>query len=246
VKHAGAYPPWAMRPIELVIFDYGGVISVRLLNGLEDFERRMGYPPGSVTRLMFGESQSHLASALGGDPCDGIAPDDRLHDFHLLEMGRIGLAEYMMNLVARAPEVLGRPLDLDAYREFTASTPVSIHWAVVQRIRALSDAGVGLALLTNNVREFGDTWRATFPVELFPVVVDSSEVGMRKPDRRIYELTCELAGVDPEAAVFLDDNFDNVDAAEALGIETVHVGVDPFAALAELDAILARRGVNVR
>jgi epoxide hydrolase-like predicted phosphatase len=233
-----------MRPIELVIFDYGGVISVRLLNGLEVFEEKMGYPPGSVTRLMFGDSQSHLASALGGDPGDGVAPDDRLHDFHLLEMGRIGLAEYMTGLVARAPEILGRPLDFDAYREFAASTPVSIHWAVVQRIRTLSDAGVGLALLTNNVREFGDTWRRTFPVELFPVVVDSSDVGLRKPDRRIYELTCERAGVDPEAAVFLDDNFDNVDAASRLGIETVHVGVDPFAALAELDAVLDRRGAK--
>ena len=58
----------------------------------------MGYPPGSVTRLMFGDSNSHLVNALGrvdgepanargGDPGDGVAPDDRLHDFHLLEMG---------------------------------------------------------------------------------------------------------------------------------------------------------------
>ena len=242
-----------MRPIELVIFDYGGVISVRMLAGLGRFEERMGYPPGSVGRLMFGDSQSHLVSALGrdpgdaadggGDPCDGVAADDRLHDFHLLEMGRIGLAEYMTALVGRAPDVLGRPLDFDAYREFTASTPVSIHWAVVHRIRELRAAGVGLALLTNNVREFGDTWRRTFPVELFPVVVDSCEVGLRKPDRRIYELTCERAGADPEAAVFLDDNADNVAAARALGIETVHVGTDPFAALAELDEILERRGV---
>jgi putative hydrolase of the HAD superfamily len=249
-----------MRPVELVIFDYGGVISVRLLNGLEHFEAKMGYPQGSVTRLMFGDSDSHLvralggepvnagggdtASAGGGDPGDGVAPDDRLHDFHLLEMGRIGLAEYMGRLVERAPDVLGRPLDLGAYREFTASTPVSIHWAVVHRIRQLHDERVALALLTNNVREFGDTWRSTFPVELFPVVVDSSAVGMRKPDPRIYELTCELAGVEPEAAVFLDDNADNVEAAGNLGIETVHVGQDPFDALARLDAILERRGVS--
>ena len=67
---------------------------------------------------------------------------------------------------------------------------------------------------------------------------------MRKPDPRIYELTCELAGVDPEAAVFLDDNADNVEAASALGIETVHVGVDPFAAIAELDAILDAAGAG--
>src|SRR5690242_12742284 len=107
-----------MRPVELVIFDYGGVISVRLLNGLEHFEAKMGYPPGSVTQLMFGDSNSHMVSALGdgtanaggGDPCDGVASDDRLHDFHLLEMGRIGLADYMSRLVERAPDVLGRPL----------------------------------------------------------------------------------------------------------------------------------------
>ena len=51
-----------MRPIELVIFDYGGVISVRLLNGLEHFETKMGYPAGSVTQLMFGDSNSHLVA----------------------------------------------------------------------------------------------------------------------------------------------------------------------------------------
>ena len=241
-------PSCSVRPVELVIFDYGGVISVRLLDGIERFEEAMGYPPGSVTRLMFGDSQSHLGADPdgGGDPCDGDPADGRLHDFHLLEMGRLGLAEYMTRLVERAPAVLGRPLDVEAYREFTGSTSVSIHWAVVHRIRSLHDAGVGLALLTNNVREFGDTWRRTFPVDLFPVVVDSSEVGMRKPDPRIYRLTCDLAGADPEAAVFLDDNADNVTAAERLGIETVHVGADPFAALAELDALLARRGVKPR
>ena len=71
-----------------------------------------------------------------------------------------------------------------------------------------------------------------FPVELFEVVVDSSDVGMRKPDREIYELTCELAGVDPAATVFVDDNADNVAAAARLGMETVHFGQDPCDAIA--------------
>jgi putative hydrolase of the HAD superfamily len=65
---------------------------------------------------------------------------------------------------------------------------------------------------------------------------------MRKPDRRIYDLTCERLGVAPSAVVFLDDNLANVDAAAAAGMETVLVGVDPIATIAELDAILARRG----
>ena len=46
--------------------------------------------------------------------------------------------------------------------------------------------------------------------------------------------------------MFLDDNRDNIAAARALGMETVHFGEDPFAAVAELDAILERRGAARR
>ena len=54
--------------------------------------------------------------------------------------------------------------------------------------------------------------------ELFDVVIDSSEVGMRKPDPRIFHLALEqLGGVEPGRAVFLDDYPGNVVAAEARG-----------------------------
>ena len=143
--------------------------------------------------------------------------------------------------------MLGRPLDLEAYRACTAASAIAVHWPVVHRVRRLRDDGVRLALLTNNVREFGGSWRATFPVdELFPTVVDSSEVGMRKPDPAIYEHTCALLDVEPSAAVFVDDLPENVAAAAALGLETVQFGVDPVASLADLDAILDRRGVRRR
>ena len=132
---------------------------------------------------------------------------------------------------------------MDAYFTFMAEMPVSVHWPVVHRARDLLAAGTPIALLTNNVKEWGDHWRATFPVdELFEIIVDSSAVGMRKPDPRIYLLTCERLGVAPEASVFIDDNAENVQAARALGMETVRFGEDPFAAMAELDAILERRG----
>lgn len=229
--------------IEAVIFDYGGVISVPFLRDLGTFEEQMGYPPGSVHMLMFGASQSHLG---GGDPCDGAERPDApaaLHDFHLLEMGRLSLHDYLAGLERRAPEILGQSIDFVAYSEFTRSTPVGVHWPVVHRIRRLRDDGMKLALLTNNVKEFGDTWRSTFPAgELFPVIVDSCEVAMRKPDPRIYEMTCEQLGVDSTAAVFIDDNLDNIAAAEALGIETVLFGFDPLEAMDALDEILERRG----
>jgi epoxide hydrolase-like predicted phosphatase len=229
--------------VELVIFDYGGVISERLLDDLAVFERRMGYPPGSIDRLLFGE----IPPGSDGDPVDGAYDEGSVHDFHLLETGDLGFAEYLEGVVRRAPEIIGRELDAVAFVEFTAATGVRVQWPMIHEIRRLQESSIALALLTNNVKEFGDAWRASFPVdELFPVIIDSSEVGMRKPDPRIYELTCERAGSAPEASVFLDDNPDNVKAARALGIETVHVGRDSLAAIAELRAILDRRGVRTR
>lgn len=236
----------ADEPIEAVIWDYGGVISSPLFRGIGRFETDMGYPEGSILELIFGESA--YLDGRGGDPCDGAAPEAALavtHDWHRLEIGEIGLDEYLAGVVERAPQVLGSPIDLDAYRQFTRDMPLGIHWPVVHRIRRLRDEGLKLGLLTNNVKEFGSAWRATLPVdELFDVVVDSSEVGIRKPDRRIYLLTSERLGVAPSAAVFIDDNRDNVEAARAVGMEAVHFEDDPLAAISELDGILERRGTR--
>ena len=84
------------------------------------------------------------------------------------------------------------------------------------------------AIVTNNIREFADGWRAMLPVdELFDVVVDSAHEGVRKPDPRIFRLALErLGGTAPEAAVFLDDFHGNVAAAERLGIRGILVEED--------------------
>ncbi|MEX2255769.1 MAG: HAD family phosphatase [Acidimicrobiia bacterium] len=230
-------------PVGLVIFDYGGVISERMLDGLADFEQRMGYPSGSVHRLLFGE----IPPGSDGDPVDGAYDEGPVHDFHLLETGDLGFHEYLEGVERRAPAHLGRPLEPHAFAEFTQATSLRVQWPMVHEIRRLRAEGIPVALLTNNVKEFGDAWRSSFPVdELFEIIVDSSDVRMRKPDPRIYELTCERGGVTPTAAVFLDDNRDNVAAARALGIETVHVGPDSLAAITELHSILERRGVTTR
>jgi putative hydrolase of the HAD superfamily len=235
------------EPVEAVIWDYGGVISSPLFRGIGRFEADMGYPPGSILELIFGET-AYIGNEGGGDPGDGAAPTAAsavTHDWHRLETGEIGLEEYMAGVVQRAPEVIGRPIDLDAYQQFTRDMPLGIHWPVVHRIRRLRRDGLQVALLTNNVKEFGSAWRSTFPVdELFEVVVDSSDVGMRKPDPRIYLLTCERLGVAAASSVFVDDNRDNVEAARAVGIEAIHFGDEPLGPLGELDAILERRGTR--
>jgi putative hydrolase of the HAD superfamily len=101
---------------------------------------------------------------------------------------------------------------------------------------------VKTAVVTNNVREFGDSWRAMLPVaELFDVVVDSAHEGVRKPDPRIFRLALErLGGTAPESAVFLDDFHGNVAAAERLGMRGILVEEDHRPAMQTLRALLER------
>jgi putative hydrolase of the HAD superfamily len=75
--------------------------------------------------------------------------------------------------------------------------------------------------------------------ELFNIVVDSCEVGYRKPDPRIFQKALEfLGGIPPEHAVFLDDYEGNVKAARLLGMHGIVVAPDPAEALAEFDRLV--------
>jgi putative hydrolase of the HAD superfamily len=73
--------------------------------------------------------------------------------------------------------------------------------------------------------------------DLFDVVVESSKVGLRKPDPAIYTLVCELLAVRPHEAVLLDDLGVNLKPARAMGMTTIKVD-DPDEALAELEAVV--------
>ncbi len=72
---------------------------------------------------------------------------------------------------------------------------------------------------------------------LFEHVVESSRLGMRKPDPRIYRHACDLLGVKPEACIYLDDLGVNLKPARAMGMRTIKVG-DPAIAIAELEAMV--------
>ena len=111
--------------------------------------------------------------------------------------------------------------------------------AMLERTRRIRAAGYRTGLVTNNAAEFRQGWRRLLPLdELFDTVVDSSEVGVRKPDPAIYELA--LAHVDTAAnrAVFVDDFPGNIQAAERLGMLGILVEEDPTDALAQLDSLL--------
>jgi putative hydrolase of the HAD superfamily len=72
---------------------------------------------------------------------------------------------------------------------------------------------------------------------LFDAVVESSKVGMRKPEEGFYRLACSLLEVEPAECVFLDDLGVNLKPARAMGMATIKVG-DPGAAIRELEELL--------
>jgi len=72
-------------------------------------------------------------------------------------------------------------------------------------------------------------------MEMFDVVIESSKIGIRKPDPRIYQMMCDQLGVKPDACVYLDDLGGNLKPARAMGMTTIKVVSGPQA-IAELEA----------
>jgi len=206
--------------IEAVIFDFGGVFIESPYPLLEAMGVEMGLDPGQFTEIVFG------SLAEDGD-----------HPYHRLERGEIPLQQARDEILH-----LGRTrcnIDVDIFEFFTRISG-GVHQPLVDRVRVLKREGYPTAMITNNIREYADTWRALLPVEeLFDLVVDSSQVGVRKPNPAIFRLTLDrLGGLPPERTVFLDDSEGNVNAAKSLGMQTVHVRGDISVAIAELDALL--------
>ncbi len=206
--------------IEAVVFDFGGVFTASPFTGIHAWHEEKGLDPAKGVRAVFG-------------PYD----QDTDHPWHQLERGEIALAAAAEQIKIVAAE---EGLDIELAEMFGSMGGSTTRTDMVDKAIELKKAGYRTALITNNIKEFSDGWRAMIPVDdMFEVIVDSSAVGMRKPDPRIYQLALDQLGVAAERSVFLDDAKGNIVAAEALGMKGILVGDDHLPALAELDRLLA-------
>jgi epoxide hydrolase-like predicted phosphatase len=201
------------RQVDTVIFDVGGVLAATGRHS--DFGRRFpDEDPAVIARIVLGDY------AEDGD-----------HPWHRLERGEITLAENR-ELNRAAFEAAGirippAPPGQAPMIDFVLNEPV------VQLVRELKDVGIRLGVLTNNVAEFKASWRAMLPFdELFDDVVDSHEVGLRKPNPAIYQLALARLGAEAARTAFLDDVSSNVAAALDVGMLAVVVDEDPLPAVA--------------
>ena len=206
---------------DAVLFDFNGVLTTSPFAHMAQLGEDHGVGGQAVLDVLLG-------------PYD----EDTDHPWHRYERGEIGGAEYATSLYARAAE---QGMDVDFTVLAGLMGKLVVHDIVLERIRGLRGAGYRTGLVTNNVKDASATWRAMVPLdELFDCVVDSCEVGMRKPNAAIYLHALELlGGVDPGRAVFLDDAVGNVAGAARAGLAAILVDSDrPELALAELDALL--------
>jgi putative hydrolase of the HAD superfamily len=204
------------RAVDAVIFDLGGVI---MRNGSpRDFTQQ--YPdhdPTHIAELIMGPH--HL---------------DTDHPWHQVERGEITFAqcrEMTQQLLAEAgvTRPASPPKDSSASQ---SSFTFELNDDMVAFIHDLRDAHIPTAILTNNVREFRQWWWPLLDFDaLFTTIVDSHEVGMRKPNPAIYQLTLQRLGVEATRAAFLDDLHANVVAASDLGLHGIHVEQDSLPAI---------------
>jgi putative hydrolase of the HAD superfamily len=203
------------RSIDAVIFDFGGVLAS---NGRpSDVVRRFPHDPADVVmRVMMG----HYGQ-------------DTDHPWHRLERGEISMSEYR---TALAPLVIEAGLTPVASLEPESGQSIPFDFIanepVVALVHELRDAGFRLGVLTNNVRELRERWWPMMDfANIFHDIVDSHEVGMRKPNPAIYQLALARLGVEAHRTAFLDDAQSNVSAAIEVGIHGVLVDEDPSEAV---------------
>lgn len=210
-----------MAWVDGVLFDFGGVFFDSPFAAVHDFGAAGGIGGPRLVEYVFGRYD-----------------EDTDHPWHRLERGEIDLLAARDQIQALAA---AEGHDVDLFQALSGLTGATVRDGMIAVARDARAAGCRVGLVTNNVREFGDGWRRMLPVdELFDVVIDSHQVGMRKPDPRIFRMALEgLGGVAPERAVFLDDFAGNVAAARALGMQGIVVGPDWEQAVAELRALLA-------
>ena len=202
--------------IRAVLWDFGGVILSSPFDAFDRYERERGVPPGLIRSVNATNPDSNAWALLERSEIDS-AEFDRLFAQESAELGhRVPGADVLALL---AGEVRPEMVDM------------------LDRVIA---AGYRTACLTNNVVSADP--RATRTdvqdvMERFEHVIESSKVGVRKPEVRFYEIACDTVGVQPHECVFLDDLGINLKPAKAMGMTTIKV-TDPAAAIAELTSVL--------
>jgi putative hydrolase of the HAD superfamily len=205
--------------VSAVVFDLGGVLTESPMTAFAAYEAEVGLPPGLIRGLN--------------------STDPHTNAWARFERNELDVAGFSAAFEA---EALAAGHRLEAARVLEALRG-ELRPAMVAAVRRLREAGLPLALLSNNVAPMERAGQLGELLDLFDAVVESSIEGVRKPEPEIYEraLTRLSAAVGrpvrAEDCAYLDDLGINLKPARALGFSTIKV-VDPAQALRDLSELV--------
>lgn len=209
------------RVVDAIAFDFGGVLIHALVPAIHAQAERHDVEPAAMLEVLMGDP--HV---------------DTDHPWHRAERGELDTTEIQGQLDPYAT-AQGVTLHGDEIDVILGPKDYGVQDVLIARITALRAEGYRTALVTNSFREFRPTLEELLDLpKLFDVVVDSSQVGARKPSARLFEIVLDRLDLPADRVLFLDDFAGNIAGAQAAGLRTIHV-TDVHAALAELDAVLA-------
>jgi putative hydrolase of the HAD superfamily len=204
-----------------ILWDFGGVILSSPFEAFNRYEQEAGLPRDFIRML------------------NTRNPDDNA--WAKMERSDVSLQGFV-NLFEEEARAEGHTLD--GWKVLSVLSG-EIRPQMVEALRRCK-AAFRIACITNNMKSGDGPGMARSPekakavaevMALFEHVVESSKVGFRKPDPRIYRFACDLLGVAPERCIYLDDLGINLKPARALGMRTIKVG-DPDVAIDELQKMV--------
>ena len=197
--------------IEAVVFDFGGVVIRTPFEMASGLERRLGLAPGTID----------LSGPFDPDT------DPLWRRFRAGEFTELGYwqrqADLHAEMVGAGPDRLRSLMDalFDAPRDEVLRPDT---WELRRSILA---AGFRVAALTNDLSRFHDpAWIERMDVlDKFDPFVDLSNTGILKPDPRGYQRVLDALNLEPDQALFVDDQPVNIAGAQSVGMPAVHFDV---------------------
>jgi putative hydrolase of the HAD superfamily len=197
-----------LSEFEAVIFDFGGVITSSPFEAFNRMEAERGLPYDFVRRVNSGNPDGNAWAKFERAECSATEFD---------------------TLFAAEAQALGHELDGASVIACLAGDIRPVMVVALDRLKA---EGFKLGCITNNVPSgkgagmaMSDEKAAVTEAIMrrFDHVIESSKVGIRKPDPRIYAMMCEALSVDPAACIYLDDLGINCKPAAKLGMTAIKV-----------------------
>ncbi|MBT5156963.1 MAG: HAD-IA family hydrolase [Rhodobiaceae bacterium] len=207
-----------------VLWDFGGVITSSPFEAFAAYEKQNGLPENFIRGINATNPDSNAWAKFERSDIDAASFD----------------TAFLAEAEARGHSVRGG--------DVLALLAGAIRPEMVAVLERLKAEGYRIACITNNVKTGAGAGMARTQekadavakvMQLFEHVIESSEVGVRKPDPAIYQMACDKLGVAPSDCVFLDDLGINLKPARAMGMGTVKV-VSAAQGIADLSALLGQ------